>query len=399
MHRRQKDAALFSDRVRTERDQAGFAESHFAFVDRVDQPYWERIRQELNRWFAAYPEGEAARDLRSRFRKDDEGQHLGAWWELYLHRLLTRLGYTLDVHPELADTSRRPDFRVHGPGGSFLLEAAAVFSGIEDAGLHPMESQLLDIIEGAQADRFTLMLDVARLGTSMPRAGEVLRAIESWLATLPDTGWDDAQHLPTHTLVIRDWEVELVAFPLAPEHRSASAPLLASGPGTAGTVNDTAKLRGALDRKHRRYRHCEFAEPFVLAALMTSTFADLAAVEKALFGDTALAYHVGQRGRERWVRLPNGFWTRPDGPRATWASAVITGFQILPGAAAATAWPRLWTNPSAALPLVAELPLPRSSRAEDGSFSHDEAEGPYPFRDVFGLTREWPGPEAPFVGH
>lgn len=393
--KRSSRAGLFSERPRTDTGQAGHAESSFAFLDRVDQPYWERVRQELERWFAAYPEGHEARDLRNRFRKDDEGQHLGAWWELYLHRLFTCLGYTLDVHPELEGTSARPDFRVHGPNGSFLLEAKAVFSGIDDGELHsPMESLFLDIIEGAQADGFTVMLEFEWLGTDMPRAGEILRPIESWLQTLRDTG-PHAQGAGC-ILEIRDWQLELIAFPVAPEQRGEPRPLLASGPGTAGMVNDTEKLRGALNAKHRKHRGYEGSEPFLIAALMPSTFAGLDAVEKALFGDTALSYQVGQRGNERWVRLHNGFWTRQRGPRATWASAVITGFRIVPGAAVANQWPRLWENPWAAVPLAAELPLPRSAGCKAAQFSHDDADGPYSPRALFDLPGDWPDPEAPF---
>lgn len=46
---------LFSVGPREDPRPAGFAESSFSFLDRVAQPYWERIRDELDRWFDDFP--------------------------------------------------------------------------------------------------------------------------------------------------------------------------------------------------------------------------------------------------------------------------------------------------------------------------------------------------------
>jgi hypothetical protein len=59
----------------------------------VDQPFWQRIRDELERWYADYPDDEHGFGLRARFRKAAPAQHFGAWWELYLHRLFRCLGF------------------------------------------------------------------------------------------------------------------------------------------------------------------------------------------------------------------------------------------------------------------------------------------------------------------
>jgi hypothetical protein len=392
---RPTDDRLFSPHTRTDRRPAGYAESSFAFLDRVDQPYWARVRVEFDRWFAAFPEGQSARDLRNRFRKDDHGQHYGAWWELYLHRLFTRLGYHVEVHPELDGTTDRPDFRIRTGSGSFLVEAATTFSGIDDGRQHSrLESQVMDAINQGSSDTFTIALEFARIGNEMPGVREIVRPIESWLEGLdPDADWELSE-LPNRVVEIRDWELEITAFPVAPEYRGKPGRLLAFGPMLVGSVNDVEKLRGTLDRKRRKYG--DVREPFLFAVLMPSTFADNSAVEKALFGDTALQYRMGERGNERWVRLRNGFWTREDGPRASWVSGVITGFGILPGALVATRWPRLWPNPWATVAMDAELPLPRSVGSMAGEFLHDE-DGPRQPREFLGLDPGWPGPEPPFL--
>ena len=77
---------------RTDPGHARYGEDSFSFLDRVDQRYWERIRNELESWFAGYPDEEKA-DLKARFRDKSPAQHFAAWWELYLHRLFSRLGF------------------------------------------------------------------------------------------------------------------------------------------------------------------------------------------------------------------------------------------------------------------------------------------------------------------
>src|SRR3954447_23347680 len=100
---------LFDDFERANPLPAEEGEDSFSFMNRVAQPFWQRIRDELDQWFAAYPPDDAT-DLRSRFRDASPAQHFAAWWELYLHELFLRLGFAVDVHPELEGVSGRPDF-------------------------------------------------------------------------------------------------------------------------------------------------------------------------------------------------------------------------------------------------------------------------------------------------
>ena len=116
-----QERLLFSVGRRVNPLHAGYAESSFAFLDRVAQPYWARIRDELDRWFADFPEGEHARDLRNRFRKDDPRQHYAAWWELYLYTFLRRSGFEVEVHPYVHGTRDRPDFLVRSRRGVFYV--------------------------------------------------------------------------------------------------------------------------------------------------------------------------------------------------------------------------------------------------------------------------------------
>ena len=300
------------------------------------------------------------------------------------------------MHPRLTDSDDRADFLARSARGAFYVEAATTFSGIEDDQEHSaLEAQILDAVEKVQSATFTISIDFERIGTDMPRIREIVRPIQEWLDKLdPDEALASGVY-PSHSIEIRDWELELMAFPLQPEHRGPLKHLIGVGPAMVGNVNDTEKLRATLNRKRGKYG--TLREPLLLAVLMPSTFADLPAAEKALFGDTALQYYMGERGREQWVRLRNGFWIDKRGPRAQSVSGLMTGFGILPGPEFANRRPRLWPNPWATNPLTESLQIPVSVGSTEAQFEHQADEETSSPRELFGLRADWPGPEPPFL--
>src|SRR3954447_20470144 len=108
---------LFDEFERTNPRPRGHEESVFSFLNRVDQPFWQRIRDELERWYGDYPDDEHGFGLRRRFRDAAAAQHWGAWWELYLHQLFRCLNFSVEVEPDVA--GGRPDFRMTRDSNSF----------------------------------------------------------------------------------------------------------------------------------------------------------------------------------------------------------------------------------------------------------------------------------------
>ena len=205
---------LFSAGPRRNPRHAGFAESSFSFLDRVAQPYWARVRDELDRCFDDFPKGEPARDLRNRFRKADDRQHYAAWWELYLYTFLRRSGFEVEVHPRLTDTDDRPDFLARSERGAFYVEAATTFSGIEDDQEHSaLEPQIMDAVENVQSETFTIALEFVQIGTDMPRIREIVRPIQEWLDELDPDHALASDVYPTCSIEVRDWEFDLDGFP------------------------------------------------------------------------------------------------------------------------------------------------------------------------------------------
>src|SRR5215217_7297640 len=92
-------------------------------LNQPDDPRLTRVRVALERWLAHYPTDERS-ELRARL---DHGEKWNAaFWELLLHELYRSAGFSLDPHPPIPATSRRPDFLVSRGGTAFLLEARTV---------------------------------------------------------------------------------------------------------------------------------------------------------------------------------------------------------------------------------------------------------------------------------
>jgi hypothetical protein len=383
--------ALFDEFERTDPSPAGYKEDRFSFLSRVDQPFWQRIRDELERWHADYPDEEHGFGLRARFRDAAPEQHFGAWWELYLHRLFRCLGFHVEVEPNVV--GGRPDFRMTRDSDSFLVEATTSFSGIVDEERRPeREAAILAAIDKAQNPNFFVSVEFEKVGPEQPKVSEIVEPLERWLDGLnPDDvlqgGYFDAPQFP---LTVRGWEVVFAAFAVEPEARGRpDHRVLGMGPGMAGYVNDRDKLAAALARKGGKY---EPEEPFVLAVLLMSDgTVDHEDIEAALLGRIAYRIHPDEPGIGRAFRQRNGFWIRGNEPRGTRVSAVLTGNNVIPETVVRT-WPRLWPNPWASRPLQVTLPFPRGVANEQGGVVYDEVVGsPH---SILGLPQDWPGPRG-----
>lgn len=387
-------STLFDDIVRTDPRPKQPLEDSFSFYNRADQVLSERVREELEDWFAAYP-AEHVADLRSRFRDPADAQHYGAWWELYLFHLFTKLGFAVDVHPALEDTDTRPDFRVAGENGSFLLEATTTFSGIVEEGRNgAREEWILAAIEKASNPDFYVHLEFEKVGLERPRDSEIAEPLQKWLDGLdPDrVGSEDLLNSPVLRLTPRDWQIVLRPLPVKPEARGKRPDkvMLGIGPSLSGHVNDVEKIKGALKKKARKYG--EPSEALVLAVLSPSS-PENEDIESALLGRLAWRFDPDNPEDGRWVRKEDGFWYRDGEPRAKKVSAVMVGVGLMPWMAART-WPRLWVNPWATHPLEEKFPFPLGTPALNGSVTYTEPEGSP--SEILGLTVDWPGPEKPF---
>jgi len=262
------DEALFSVRDRTETGPRRGTESSFEFLDRVAGPFWDRLRALIDAWFTDYPAIESF-DLAQRFRSDDD-QHDAAWWELYLHRVLTATGRRLTPHPEVPGTTKRPDFLVEEPGGdAWYLEATTVAPAGQAA--ERRRGVLVDSLNSIKNDDFFVSISWRETGSSSPPARDLRARVTDWLGGLdPDEVLKmPAGELPTLTWEYDDWVLVLGARPKEPGSRGRPGRIVGAQV-LAAWEGESRRLRRALDAKVGKYG--DLSIPFVVALRTTVPF-------------------------------------------------------------------------------------------------------------------------------
>jgi hypothetical protein len=266
---------LFDALQRCDPSPASDSEDSFTFLNRVDTPFWAEVRRLLEEWFSRYPVDEGV-ELRERFRSKLPGQHWGAWWELYLHELFTRLGYRLTIHPDLPDSTKTPDFELRRDDGEHLyLEATVVFSGIAKSSSTQTPGWLLDAVNSVRNGNFFVWLvEIEREGAERLKHREISGPLQGWLDGLdPDVvtrGYEQGEGMPQKVITPRDWEIVFEAWPVKPEARDKpDHRVLGAGPVEAGWVNDIERLHSKLKAKAGRYGRP--AAPMVTAVLSMSS--------------------------------------------------------------------------------------------------------------------------------
>ncbi len=181
------------------------------------------VRSTLQNWWAAMP-ADARSQIRERLGREDVGAHLGAFWEIYLHRLFSGLGFEVEIDIGGDDQQRRhPDFRLLGAFPTFRVEGAVVLG--EDAverRARARVQQLYAAIERVRNRKFLLGLDLRAVGPATPGAS-LVAVLDRWLDGLDQdgelariaAGGEPAGRMITHA----GWRVRVTAFPWKPHLR------------------------------------------------------------------------------------------------------------------------------------------------------------------------------------
>lgn len=366
---------LFDAYYRIDATHATSNEDSFSFLNRAAGPYWERVRELLESLFAEYPPEHAA-DLRARFRDRRWELHVGAWWELYLYSLFRALDAEVTVHPDMPGVSTHPDFEVRVEGQRFYVEARFVRAGLTSGPQEGSDGWITGPLDTLTHAGFMVSVRILQRSAQQPRAHDVTAGVLDWLDGL-DTDVDLADR-ETFEGRAGGWRFLLKPIPMKASARARG--LVGVFPGLAGWDNTVDAFRGALKAKASRYGTPD--APYLVALLTTSGFLDVRDVATALYG-----------ARDETGRRSGGFWGGSASPRHTRVSGILVGDALLPWLAGARL-PRLWSNPSASRELQWRPGLSTGSLSEAGEVRLVDATlSP---RDVFGLSPDWPGPEAPF---
>ncbi|WP_132154857.1 hypothetical protein [Kribbella antiqua] len=382
---------IFSATIRTDASPRSHGDSQFQFLDRVSGPYWDQVRGLIEDWFCRLcPEAQA--DVRGRLRSTDDRQSKGAFFELYLHECLLRMGYSVTCHPEVDGTSRRPDFLAEKDGRRIYVEARSASSSDAAVGKSARVNAVYESLDRLDSPNFFLWIDVARQGDAPLRARPLRGRLEKWLAgldpddhTLVGKRRDD---LPGVTHEDAGWRIEFRALPRSPEARGrrGARPLGIFGGGDAQLVHDVEGLRGALADKGSAYG--SLGAPFVIAVASSSNFLDDDDVLNALYGTEVVEFRTFADGTESTVRTrkPDGYWFGGDRWDHRGVSAVLVVKNLHP-AFVGRQQHTIWEHPD---PEHAVDAFPMWRRAVSGSGNMTFVESERSQTDWFGLGEPWP---------
>lgn len=376
---------------------SGRAISTYEFLKRCSRPECKRIRNQLEEWFGHYP-GPDSEELKSRVRSGDEGHFRSAFWELYLHEFLRRLGYSVEVHPELeTEGDKSPDFLARHPEDkNILVEAASTKKKTEEpSGPGQQKDEIIDAINELSHPCFRLRLGESNLRSwpeEPPSRNRVQSELRQWLETLDyeplRTMFEERgiEAMPEKKFDLRGWEVTFTAIP-KPESQRGSEDERIIGLQNTGVqwVDTSTPIRKRIRDKAGRYGDVE--RPYVVAVNIADPMIDEIDIRDALFGDEVLQISMTDPPNAgTMTRKPNGAWMGPQGPRNTRVSAVLLGLGVEPwrmAMAPLVLCHNPWAQRRVEGPLTA-LPEYKSTDEE-----YRKKEGVHP-RSVFDLPIDWP---------
>jgi hypothetical protein len=359
--------SLFSPGERV--DRLPRSASAYARLDRGPFAYHAHVRELLDEWYRRLPDS-AQKSIRKRFTSGRRDQHLGAFFELYMHELTGRSGFdSVEIDVGQEDPAQiTPDLTSHRGSEAIPIEATVCLGDdVVDPRDRPRLNQLYDAVElidrGAE---FMLHVDVRKIGPDTLGRRTVTRFLNQWLEGLdPDEELARAtrdEPAACATFDCDGWNVLFIATGVQPELR-AQADLGVIGGVTEGLGGFTHRVvgentiefdgprplkdhellaRALLGKAKQGYDAGD--RPLVVAVMCAGDFVEDREIAQALLGP--IQYRLGGGGHYE----PGGLWRDGGGWRYRRVAAVLTFAQLSPTSVAVVE-PTLWLNPAADHPL------------------------------------------------
>ena len=390
---------LFDEDTRTDLRSAKESEPRFHYYNQSARPSIVVLRGILERWFERYPDQEKS-GLRGRFRSSNDSQHKSAFFELYIHELVTHLGFDLQVEPDVDGCGNHPDFLAHRNGTpKFYLEAT--LAGLPSEREYAAEKRtniVYDAINTIDSPNFFLAIDIEGAPVGSPSTKELRNDLTRWLGTLdPDVigklyECERYAEIPSLTWQRDGWKLVFKPRPKSPEFRGKLGvrPIGLRMPTELEWLNTSIGIRRAVKAKAKQYG--EFTLPFLIAINVVDGHCDNIDIMNALYGDevTVVSQAPDDTLTERSQRKKNGAWYAEAGPRNTLVSGVLIGIDLHPWSMS-TVTPELFLNPWALHPFsTADWPLPHcAADLQKHRVRHQAGKSA---GEILGIPSIWPLP-------
>ncbi len=241
------------------------------------------LRNQIEGWFANVPD-EDKPDLKARLRSKDNGQHIGAFYELLLHQFCLEEGWHTELHFS-TDSGLKPDLHIiTKENQEFFLEVATQLDEVEFLAANKTKRALDNAITHI-ATPYTLSLNYWSMPSRDLNIKPIVKVIEKWLGDLTDNG-------KINRLDLSKNGVELTVDAKVEDLKLKNGCVQAiTGPGMIG-IPGVDKLKNTLAKKRRKYSSSKTNLPLVVAICDgTDHFmSDETVIDRALYGYPTISF-------------------------------------------------------------------------------------------------------------
>lgn len=319
--------ALFDQKIRGDLDPSLHNESTFDYYDRSARRDVSNVRQLLNRWFLGYPDSEQD-ELKSRFKKTFSS----AFYELFIYHLFRHQGFEIEIHPEIPNSKKRPDFLLKKGSVEFYLEAKEARDKSEgEEALEKRINHVYDSLNKIKSPNFLLKIDELLLkSTKQPSTKKAIEKIENEVALydpeflterLIKFGLEKSAKIEYEN---DDLKLVVSLIPKIPTARNLDPgrpigmyPIESFWGGSEDSIKDS------FTKKSKRYGKLDKPYFICINAIGIKGEGDFG-VESALWGSLALTWSTDPINRnERMERQRDGIFLDRAGPRCKNVTGVL----------------------------------------------------------------------------
>ncbi len=210
---------LFDDIERTFLGPSSNNETPYNYYNRSARKDVETIRETLENWFLKIPEKDK-KEMKASFKKSFDD----TFYELFLFSLFDALGFKIEIHPAVPNSTKKPDFLIVKDNLEIYVEAKiAKDKTTQEEAFEKMRNTFYDTINKTKASRFALAIEeLSFLSGKQPKAKRIVTFLEDTLSKLnPDSIEEliktNRLNLPQITYSDEDVYVIFNPIPLSPE--------------------------------------------------------------------------------------------------------------------------------------------------------------------------------------
>lgn len=384
---------LFEEKERDFLGPKNYVETSYSYLDRSSRPESQRVREFIEYWIETYPDAET-NELIARLRSPKARDFDSAVFELIIFALMSRLGCTISVHPQLDNkTGARPDFLISDPNGiEFYLEAvlASEYSQAEISA-EKRKNVVLNALDEMESPNFFLGITAYGNPETPPSSRRLRNDLSRWLSARdPDEVGTEIGSLGFTALPLfnwnhENWRIRFEAWPRSPDKRGPGKRTIGALSGGGGFLSTWEPIRDAVRSKGNHYGDLD--KPLLVAINVNAVVVDRIDEMQGLFGQEEYVFDRNDSSSPPQMRRqPNGAWYAVSGPQYTrvsgaWIFADINPWNIV------SRRNTVYLNPWAKLELP-EIVLSLNHAKLAGTKMRWE-EGT-PLAEVLELSQHWP---------